>query len=173
MRKTRLTVPTSVIVVFLFSFATPIQAGPPETASGLFTYYGLSAEERWAGCNLFLTITEYAVWEGTFTGVSLDEGKAVGYCHGSWSVDDWSWSVNEIMTFEEVVVDGKSGGLKLSIVGSRPAGVAEWYGHWVILKGSGELKNLRGQGSWWGPGAPDPVSPGTIYYDGNYHFDPH
>ncbi|MHC4858272.1 MAG: hypothetical protein ACYTBY_10975 [Planctomycetota bacterium] len=165
MRKKRLTVLTGVVVVFLFSFVTPIQAGPPKTAEGGFTYYGTGATERWAGCNLFLTITEIAEWTGTFTGWSEDEGKAVLHCNGDWSV-------NEIMIFEEVVVDGKTGGLILSIVGSRPNGVLDWYGHWVIIEGTGGLANLRGQGNWYGPGAPDPFSPGLIEYDGKYHFEP-
>ena len=165
MKKMRLTVLTGVVAAFLLSFVTPLQAGPPETASGQFLYFGTGATARLAGCNLFLTITEIAEWTGTFTGVSADEGKAVGHCNGDWSV-------NEIMIFDVVEVDGKFGGLKLSIVGSRPAGVDDWYGHWVILNGTGELANLRGQGNWWGPGAPDPFSPGTIFYDGNYHFEP-
>ena len=165
MKKMRLSVLTGVVVVFLLTFLTPIQAGPPETASGYFLYYGTGAEAREAGCNLFLSITEIAEWFGTFAGWSEDEGKAVLHCNGDWSV-------NEIMTFEEVIVDGKTGGLILSIVGSRPAGIDDWYGHWVILKGTGDLANLRGQGNWYGPGAPDPFSPGFIEYDGKYHFDP-
>ena len=165
MRKMRLTVLTGVVGVFLFSVATPIQAGPPETASGEFWYLGLTAEPRFAGCNLFLDITEIAEWTGTFTGLSTDEGKAVGHCNGDWSV-------NEIMTFETVVVDGISGGLILRIVGHLPAGVFDWYGHWVILEGTGGLANLRGQGNWWGPGSPEPGLPGQIFYDGKYHFEP-
>ena len=165
MRKMRLTVLTGIFVVFLLSFVTPIQAGPPETASGQFVYFGTGATPRFAGCNLFLDITEIAEWTGTFAGWSTDEGKAVGHCNGDWSV-------KETMTFDVVEVDGRIGGLVLSIVGSRPAGAAEWYGHWVILKGTGELANLRGQGSWWGPGAPDPFTPGEIFYDGKYHFEP-
>jgi len=165
MRKMRLTVLTGVVVVFLFSVVTPIQAGPPKTGDGEFTYFGTGAEARTAGCNLFLTITEIAEWTGIFTGWSTDKGKAVGHCNGDWSV-------NEIMTFDVVEVDGKIGGLILSIVGSRPAGVTDWYGHWVILKGTGDLANLRGQGNWYGPGAPDPFSPGLIEYDGKYHFEP-
>ena len=76
------------------------------------------------------------------------------------------------MTFEEVVVDGKSGGLILSIVGNLPAGVLHWYGHWVILEGTGDLANLRGQGYWWGPGSDGPGLWGQLFYDGNYHFEP-
>jgi hypothetical protein len=105
------------------------------------------------------------VWNGTFTGSSWDEGKAVGHCNGDWSV-------NEILTFDVVEVDGESGGLVMSIVGYLPAGVFEWYGHWVILEGTGDLANLRGQGNWWGPGATCETCPGQIYYDGNYHFEP-
>jgi len=165
MRKMRLTVLTGLVVVFLFSVVTPIQAGPPKTDSGDFWYIGTGATERWAGCNLFLTITEVGVWTGIFTGSSTDAGKVVLHCNGDWSV-------NELITFDFVEVDGKSGGLILSILGSRPNGVANWYGHWVIMEGTGELANLRGQGNWYGPGAAGPGQWGLLNYDGKYHFEP-
>jgi len=82
MRKMRLTVLTGVVGVFLFSVVTPIQAGPPETAEGDFRYFGLTAVPKFAGCNMFLTITEIAEWKGTFIGSSTDEGKAVLHCNG-------------------------------------------------------------------------------------------
>ncbi len=34
------------------------------------------------------------------------------------------------------------------------------------------VANLRGQGTWWGPGAPAPEVWGDIDYEGNYHFEP-
>jgi hypothetical protein len=166
MRKMRLTVLTGAVGVFLFSVVTPIQAGPPQYGFGNFTYLGISADVQSRGCNLFVTIhEETADWTGLFVGSSVDEGRAVGHCNGDWSV-------KEILTFEDVEVDGESGGLVMSIVGYMPAGVFEWYGQWVILEGTGDLANLHGHGNWWGPGSPGPGLPGFIEYDGYYHFEP-
>jgi hypothetical protein len=40
-------------------------------------------------------------------------------------------------------------------------------GHWRILKGTGELANLHGQGTWAA------VTPPLVYsYEGQVHFDP-
>ena len=56
----------------------------------------------------------------------------------------------------------------------RPQGGTRrhWHGRWVILRGTDELATLRGQGTWWGPGAPDVGLWGDIYYGGNIHFEP-
>ncbi len=82
-----------------------------------------------------------------------------------------AWSFNAIVSFDGTV-NGKSGTLKMSVVGKRPDAFADWEGKSVILSGTGELANLRGRGTWWGPGAAEEGKWGDIYYDGNYHFEP-
>jgi hypothetical protein len=112
-----------------------------------------------------LTTFENGPWTGTFEGISTEDGKVVIHCSGAWSF-------NAIVSFSELTVDGRTGTLKMSVVGKRPDENADWAGKWVILSGTGELTDLRGQGTWWGPGAPGPEEWGDIYYAGNYHFRP-
>ncbi len=139
-------------------------AGPPEKAEGLWQYQPFILDARVAGCNTFLTTFENGIWTGTFEGTSTEDGKVVIHCNGAWSY-------KAIVSFEGYV-DDKYGTLKMSVVGKRPDGLADWQGKSVILGGTGELANLRGQGTWWGPGAPAPEVWGDIYYEGNYHFEP-
>lgn len=71
-------------------------------------------------------------------------------------------------------MSGKWGTLEMRVVGSSPDVPTGWEGKWVILSGTGDLANLRGQGTWWGPGY-DPANPleyGKIDYSGKIHFEP-
>jgi hypothetical protein len=163
----KLLLPLLVIftVSLVVALSPPVQAGPPEEAEGLWQYQPFILDQKVAGCNTFLTTFENGVWSGTFEGTSTEDGKVVIHCSGAWSF-------NAIVTFDAVTVDGKSGTLEMSVVGKRPDGTSDWAGKWVILSGTGELANLHGQGTWWGPGAPAPGQWGDIYYGGQVHFAP-
>jgi len=156
---------TILVVVLLSVLSVPVSAGPPENAKGLWQYQPFILDVKKAGCNTFLTTFENGMWTGTFDGTSTEDGKVVIYCSGAWSF-------NAIVSFNEVSVNGKEGTLKMSVVGSTPDEFTDWEGEWVILSGTGELANLRGQGIWWGPGAPDVGLWGDIYYSGDVHFEP-
>ena len=153
----------SLLLLLLVSL--PVFAGPPQEAAGLWQYQPFVLEVREAGCNTILTTFENGVWTGTFAGDSTEDGKVVIHCNGQWSF-------NAIVTFEEVTVDGRSGGLEMSVNGSRPDAGSDWTGRWVIISGTDDLADLRGQGTWWGPGAPGEGEWGDIYYEGGYHFEP-
>ena len=148
-----------ITLVVLSLGAIPALAGPPQEAGGTWLYSSTVVDEKEAGCNLFLTTFEEAIWSGTFQGNSTEDGQVVIYCSGALSY-------KAIVTFEEVTVDDKKGGLEISVVGRRSDAFTNWQGKWVITNGTGELKNLRGQGTWYGPGG------GYVEYDGNYHFEP-
>jgi hypothetical protein len=165
MRKMLLTLFTVLMISLLSTLSTPAHAGPPTDADGLWQYqpFILGVEE--AGCNTFLTTFENGKWTGTFKGTSTEDGKVVIHCSGSWSF-------NAIVSFSEVTVDGKEGTLEMSVVGRRPDENTDWQGKWVILSGTDDLATLRGQGTWWGPGAPDVGQWGDIYYSGQMHFEP-
>jgi len=152
------------VMAFLFMTSVPALAGPPEAAAGLWQYRTFILEVREAGCNTFLKTLEDGLWTGTFDGISTEDGTVVIHCSGAWSF-------NAIVSFEGSVA-GRNGTLTMSVVGSRPDGSADWEGKYVILSGTGELDNLRGQGIWWGPGAPAPGVWGDIEYEGSYHFEP-
>lgn len=154
------------LIVFLFVFATAAQAGPPSNASGVWSYTPYGTGMRQAGCNIQVTTYEESIWQdGTFVGSSTEDGKVTIHCAGNWSF-------KATVHFDQVEVNGRAGTLEMTVNGSRPDATADWFGYWTITDGSGELENLRGQGTFWGPGAPAPGVQGTIYYAGQIHFQP-
>lgn len=155
------------MLVALSLISIPALAGPPEDASGEWCYTPETMTvEKIAGGNQFFTTTETATWTGTFDGASADHCRAVIHSSGAW------WGVCEI-SFASVTVGGKPGALEMFAVLSRPGASADWIGKWVITAGTGALKDLRGQGTMWGPGwQGDPEVCGVIDYSGNMHFKP-
>lgn len=153
-----------IVLLALSIVSISALAGPPEKAEGLWQYQPFILGAKLADCNTFLTTFENGLWTGTFEGTSTEDGKVVIHCNGAWSF-------NAIVSFEGSVA-GKSGTLKMSVVGKRPNAFSDWEGKSVILSGTGELAQLRGQGIWWGPGAAAEGEWGDIYYEGNYHFEP-
>ena len=151
--------------MFLLAITVSVQAGPPEYASGLWLYTPYIVTSREAGCNTHLTTFEESIWSGTFNGTSTEDARVIVHCKGNWSFKG-------TVDFPNVEVQGQSGTLKMTVNGSRPDGSAWWVGHWTITDGGGELEKLRGQGVFWGPGAPAPEQQGEIYYAGNVHFEP-
>ena len=152
------------VVALAFMASSPAMAGPPEAAEGLWQYTSTILDVRLAGCNTFVKTFENGLWTGTFDGISTEDGQVVIHCNGAWSF-------NAIVSFEGTV-EGRYGTIEMSVVGTRPDAFSDWEGKFVILSGTGELANLRGQGVWYGPGAAGPGVWGDIYYDGNYHFEP-
>jgi len=169
MNKMRLLLMVSTVTVCSAVVSLPARSGPPQSATGIWRYtpYILGSEE--ISCNTFLSTYEVAVWSGTITGSSTEHGKVVIHCTGMWS---FNAIVNLVATVEDESGVWHSGSMVLGVNASRPDGLADWEGQWVILSGEGELASLRGQGTIWGPGAPEPGVPGDVYYDGKLHFEP-
>jgi hypothetical protein len=84
--------------------------------------------------------TEEGTWTGTFEGTSLEEFGA------QINPDGTLWALIRI-SFEGTV-DGKEGTLQMltTAVQRNPEGTM--HGDWTITSGTGELANLRGQGTW-------------------------
>ncbi len=152
--------------------ASPARATNRIDAAGLWEYIPTIQAEHTIGCATLYETTETARWTGTFHGpggeddyaYSTEVGRVLIHCSGATSFVG-------VVTFDEVVVDGKSGGLKMLAFGHRPAG-EEWSGRWITLRGTGELRGIRGSGTWWGPGW-DPTEPdqfGQIPYAGTIRF---
>jgi len=154
------------VAALLLISATPAQASPPEEAGGTWLYIPTVVAERTAGCNTFLDTTEEGIWDGTFVGESFEVGNVVIHCNGRLGF-------MAIVTFDEVTVDGKVGSLQMSVNGVNQDPAIGWVGHWVVLSGSGELENLRGNGTFWGPGwLGNPTEYGEIFYEGKVKFTP-
>jgi hypothetical protein len=181
MKKVTLMVFSLATVLLMFSM--PTLAGPPAGAEGLWQYqpfpkvYDADGEcvpptgapgevpciETHDGNTVIYTF-ENGKWEGTFNGISTEDGKVVVYSSGALSF-------NAIVSFEGEV-DGKFGTMQMSVNGRRTDVFTEWQGRWVIISGTGELSTLHGQGTWRGPGSPGWGVWGDIDYAGKVHFEP-
>ena len=162
--KKKLLVLLAVIMVLLV-VSIPALADPPENAEGVWGYFPvLAGAPKEAGCNTFLPTYDDAVWTGTFEGEAIDNGTVVIHCNGKVSYDGTSSFVGE--------VNGESGTLEMSSVGKCCDENGHWKGQWVILSGTGGLATLRGQGTWFGPGAGGLYNYGEVEYEGNIHFEP-
>jgi hypothetical protein len=164
MKKTAWILVTVLMVVLALSI--PAQAGEKIAAGGLWRYTPYILDVRIAGGNTFVHTHEDGVWTGTFEGLSTEDGHLVIHSSSGFR------SFRATVTFSQVTVDGKSGTLEMSAVGKELSPGQGWEGRWVITGGTGDLASLRGQGTWWGPGAPAPGVQGDIYYAGEIHFEP-
>ncbi len=170
MRKMLLTPLILCMVAFLSAlWITTVLASKPAYVSGYMTYTPAIVGFRWADGNLHLDTTEEGDWYGGLVGHSHDEPcrvvihNANGLPATNW---DFRWYTS-ISTFEECTVAGRTGGLVTRLVGKSGGPGEEWSGHWVILKGTGGLHGIHGQGTWWGLGYPT----GDIPYEGWIHFE--
>lgn len=165
MKKTR-SIVVLLIVILMLTLTLPVQAGPPEDASGLWQYIPTITGSKVANGNTTLYTTEVGQWSGTFDGVSTEVGKVVIHASG------FRWFTSKVSFVGSV--NGKSGTLEMVAVGKKADPTTDWYGKWVITGGTGDLANLHGQGTWWGPGwsPAEPEEWGDIPYAGNVHFDP-
>jgi hypothetical protein len=156
-----------LVLCALMLGVTPAAAGPPEGASGKWTYEvdlgGLTF--RTAGNNTFAHGTEVSTFTGTLVGTSDDDFVVV--CHQK--------GPESFMNFVKITidftgeVDGRVGGLTMKATGKQdsttcdPSG-AIWFGKWVIVGGTGELADLHGNGAWTGPSF-------DLDYTGKIHFN--
>lgn len=115
---------------------------------------GSAFETRPAGKsdNLFVEIEGPHAWTGSFEGTSWSEGR--------WNVHRYDtpdvWMVVSVTFTLDVEYDGLTGTLTIKF--NR--------GNWRIISGTGDLANLRGQGTTYG------VSEWVMGYEGQVHFDP-
>lgn len=130
---------------------------------GTFDYtFDLLFDPIVADGKTFLFAEEWETWVGDFEG----EG------HAYFIVMLYDSGLMEVVLISTIdgVVDGKEGTLVLRLVGNKPAD-GGWFGTWVILSGTEDLADIKGQGIWWGPGYGSQEEPPThpspdIYYSG-------
>jgi hypothetical protein len=89
--------------------------------------------------NQLFTGYEYGGWTGTFTGTSYEPFEGIVFKNGTL------WAVITI-NFQGTVF-GQSGSAVMKLTVNAPPDVTMG-GSWVIVSGSGGLRNLHGFGSW-------------------------
>ena len=115
-----------------------------ESVFGTWKYTPTFIGTREADGYTFKFGEEDSTWTGTFDGTSYDVFFVVVHPSGIMHVPYG-------LIFFEGTVDGKSGTLVIRFVGKKTVEPQLWSGEWVILSGEGDLENLRGQGTFWGP----------------------
>lgn len=102
---------------------------------------------RVADGNVFISAVELdvltGILEGTGQGAFTLQVHPEGFATGSGR------------TLVTVAVLGKSGTLEIQWAGNTKNDLGWWWFEWIILSGTGELANLRGQGIGFGPGPAD------------------
>ena len=147
-----------VLAVLLSTLLIPVvQATPPTTVEGKWSYLMTVDSARLAGGNLFLKVTETGIWEGGFEGTSTMVVSGVLHSNGYLNFQG-------VIYFDGSVL-GKVGTLVISYTG-KVTPTSEIISQWVIQSGTGGLANLRGQGTFSGVGAID------LLYSGQVHFKP-
>ena len=122
-----------------------------QAVEGAFDYNYETVYQEEAFGQKILYALEHERWSRAFEGtahavfiVLVDEA-------GAMTVDLFS-------TFTGTV-NGKTGSVVIRLIGKKPAPTEDWAGDWEITRGIGELANLRGQGTWGGPGYEGPTPP--------------
>ena len=155
------------ISLMLFAFVLapmPASASPPTEVNFTETYSAdpLALTVRVAGSNTFISgPTDTDVWEGDFEGVSTQDFVVVNHSVAGFN------NYRGLIEFEGSVLDSE-GTLVMKTNGKQADGEAfptdaVWTGHWVIVSGTGDLENLRGQGTFSGPS-------GFLTFAGKVHF---
>ena len=169
----KLTIGTALAFV-IFGFIPMIQgvqplaqASKPISASGTWswitpsTYFDVS---KVANGKTFISADADEVFTGTFDGTAYDVFTMTIHSKG--------FITGRGRTLFTGIVLGKSGTLRIQWVGNTKNDEGMWWFVWIILSGTGELANLHGQGTCWGPGPAGPGVWGGVDYTGNIFFAP-
>jgi len=134
---------------------TAVQASPVMNAEGTLTWLVVNFEgQRTAGINTIYQGTSTVAADGTFVGDVTDAWVEI------WHTD--FLNLRDVLAFTGTV-DGKSGTLTIRLVGTATLPDLEWTGQWEIIRSTGDLANLEGQGICWGTG-------NNLEYSGTIQF---
>ena len=166
MKKKLFVLLTMIMVLSMVSISACTTTAEDENAEGVWSYEPAGPPlENIVGPHTFLTISNAGDWIGTITGHADDFGEVAIHSSGPWYYFG-------TVPFESANVDDKTGGLVISVFGSRLNAGTDWEGTWEITSGTGDLAGLQGQGTWEGPGwQGDPEVPGEVNYSGSIHFE--
>lgn len=169
MKKNLIVLLTVIVVLFLISITACADSTEEENdTDGVWCYTPNTTDDftKVSGHNYYSALGYESDWTGTFTGASEDFGMVVMHSPGVKRSSGRALFIGTV-SFASVDVDGTSGGLEMYVSGERVNNISDtdWEGNWVITSGTGALEDLRGQGTWWGPGWQGNYSDcGVIYY---------
>jgi len=128
-------------------------------ASGTWVFYPDHKDIKYGDSYTFILGNETGDWTGTFEGTDYAVFFAEKNPSGTYVYLPYG------VIFFEGEVDGKYGTLRINFGPAVKTGEPMlWSGPWEILSGTGELENLRGQGTWW------EITPKNIEYTGWIQF---
>lgn len=156
---------TVIVLLSLVTIAACTSTTDDEDADGIWEYMPdfpsmyMHDFDGYEGDKAFFAVPYDSKWTGAFTGTSMDFGLGIMHVEGPMLFVD-------VTSFAEVEACGTVGGLELDVLGDRPDPSADWIGTWVITNGTGDLADLQGHGTFWGPGylMDKPDDYGVIYY---------
>jgi hypothetical protein len=154
----------ALAVALLFSMAMSVAyATKPIPVSGQIIILGATnvvTEPAGGSDNSITTLNLYGVFVGSISGSYTSESRWI--THNFGMPDSWTHALG-VDTISPAAVMGKTGTITFLLDGKTGEG-----GTWVIIGGTGDLANLRGQGKY----TPSATSTYINIYEGQIHFDP-
>lgn len=140
-------------VLALVMVAPAATAAPPTAAAGGWTWEITSWDQVETGSGIVrFTGTEASIWTGTFSGSSVDSFRGVLWPNDPNDPnDDTLWALLNLSFTGSV--NGVEGTMLIRTTAWAKALDQPMRGQWVILRGTGGLANLRGQGTWYADAA--------------------
>jgi hypothetical protein len=154
-----------LLALLLVCMVLPIavRADSPVDVEGDFVYVPVPVKTWWVGDTEYIYATDTATWTGDFEGTSAEKYMAVLEGSQGNFVYEKGHYVGRV-TFTGTVV-GREGTLQILFRGTSPGNIADWTGTWRIIRGTGELAGVHGQGVFWSNAMAD------IHYEGHVYFD--
>jgi hypothetical protein len=154
----------ALAAVLLFSTSMSVAyATKPTFVSGQIALLGATnmvTKPVGGSDNTITTLNLYGVFSGGIAGSYTSESRWI--THNAGTADSWTHAYG-VDTISPATVMGRTGTITFLLQGKTGVG-----GTWVIIGGTGDLSNLRGQGTY----TPSAVSPYLNFYEGQVHFDP-
>lgn len=156
-------------IVSLFLLVTPSLAEDGEpvvvTVSGSFDFFPESYASFASGGRKFKDAYETEVWVGDIVGTATAPFRVSVNPDGT--INAWLWA-----EFEGTILGEYEGTMVMLSLYTRHSSQTHWSGQWIIMSGTGDLENVQGYGTAWGPGfVPDDAEQDPdIYYLGYLVF---
>ena len=169
-------------VLSMLLMITPVNATTPVAISGTFvgTSFPVNGPIRYAGANVFMSASNEGLYvSGPIIGAFEQTTQLIWHFGNPQTVKDlpsntmlWknieSFAVWHIERTFTGTVDNKEGTLTMLLEAKFTYPTVTYpslEGTWIIISETGDLANLRGEGTWWN-------SPGQILeYEGQIHFN--